>query len=70
MIVVFLYGGLIWGVLPQGYGISWQGHLFGFIGGGIAAYLLAHPREETADSYDTYDTYDTYDSDPNYWDYE
>lgn len=41
VVVFFLYGGLLWGVLPQGNGISWQGHLFGFIGGGVAAYLLA-----------------------------
>lgn len=40
IIVILLYGGLIWGVLPQGAGISWQGHLFGFIGGGVAAYRL------------------------------
>ena len=38
--VVFLYGGMLWGVLPRGMGISWQAHLFGFIGGGLAAYLL------------------------------
>lgn len=41
IVVIFLYGGLIWGVLPQGNGISWQGHLFGFFGGGLAAYWLA-----------------------------
>jgi membrane associated rhomboid family serine protease len=39
-----LYGGLLWGVLPQQQGISWQGHLFGFIGGVVAARLLAEPR--------------------------
>jgi len=35
-----LYGSLIWGVLPTRIGISWEGHLFGFIGGVLAARLL------------------------------
>ncbi|MDX2214355.1 MAG: rhomboid family intramembrane serine protease [Oculatellaceae cyanobacterium bins.114] len=45
-----LYGGLIWGVLPGRIGVSWEGHLFGFIGGAIAARLLAErkPTEPTA----------------------
>jgi membrane associated rhomboid family serine protease len=41
IVVAILYGGLIWGVLPGRIGISWQGHLFGFIGGIVAAKLLA-----------------------------
>ena len=45
VIVAVLYGGLLWGVLPQANGISWQGHLFGFIGGGLAAYLMAERRD-------------------------
>ena len=45
LVVGFLYGGMIWGVLPIQYGISWQGHLFGFVGGAIAARLLAKPRK-------------------------
>jgi membrane associated rhomboid family serine protease len=44
LIVGLLYGGLIWGVLPLQYGISWQGHLFGFIGGALAARLLAQSK--------------------------
>ncbi len=44
ILVLFLYGGMIWGVLPQRYGISWQSHLFGFIGGGLAAYWLTQRR--------------------------
>jgi len=44
LVVGLLYGGMIWGVLPIQYGISWQGHLFGFIGGAIAARLLAKPK--------------------------
>ncbi|MFC4563658.1 rhomboid family intramembrane serine protease [Nocardiopsis mangrovi] len=42
--VILFYGTLIWGVLPQQAGISWQAHLFGFIGGLAAAWIL--PRRE------------------------
>jgi membrane associated rhomboid family serine protease len=44
LVVGLLYGGMIWGVLPGQIGISWQGHLFGFLGGILAARLLASPR--------------------------
>lgn len=40
VIVGFLYGGLVWGVLPSTPGVSWEGHLFGFLGGVVAAYLI------------------------------
>ncbi len=38
-VVFMLYGGLIWGVLPGKEGISWEGHLFGFLAGVLFAYL-------------------------------
>jgi len=38
--VGLMYSGLIFGVLPINPGVSWQGHLFGFLGGVLAAYLL------------------------------
>ena len=38
VILLLLYGGVLWGVLPGQPGISWQGHLFGAIGGGLAAW--------------------------------
>ncbi|MGB7086028.1 MAG: rhomboid family intramembrane serine protease [Phormidesmis sp.] len=46
LLVVFLYGSIIWGVLPNQPGISWEGHLFGFLGGILAARLLAKPRRQ------------------------
>lgn len=46
ILVAFLYGGIIWGVLPNQPGISWEGHLFGFLGGVLAARLLAKPRHQ------------------------
>lgn len=39
-VVAFLiYGGMVWGMLPLQSGVSWQGHLFGFVGGVVVAYL-------------------------------
>lgn len=40
LIAVALYGGALWGLLPGRIGISWQGHLFGFIGGVLCAAML------------------------------
>lgn len=44
LIVLLVYGGLVWGVLPLVPGVSWQGHLFGFLGGILSARLLAKAR--------------------------
>lgn len=41
LVLLFLYGGALWGVLPGQPGVSWQGHLFGAAGGGVAAWRLA-----------------------------
>jgi membrane associated rhomboid family serine protease len=42
--VAIVYGGFIWGVFPSQMGVSWQGHLFGFIGGAIAAKMVAQEK--------------------------
>nr|WP_245694728.1 rhomboid family intramembrane serine protease [Actinopolyspora mzabensis] len=41
-VVLFLYwGGMLWGVLPGGQpNVSWQAHLFGVLGGVLAAWLV------------------------------
>ncbi|MGD9484728.1 rhomboid family intramembrane serine protease [Streptomyces sp. TRM70308] len=38
--VLLLYGSILWGVLPTSSGVSWQGHLFGLVGGVLAAFWL------------------------------
>jgi membrane associated rhomboid family serine protease len=40
VLVLLVYGGLIWGLLPGSAGISWQAHLGGAVGGVLAAWLL------------------------------
>lgn len=42
---LFLYGGVLWGLIPRP-GISWQSHLFGAIGGVLAAWLLHATKDE------------------------
>ncbi len=38
MFVVFLYGGMVWGILPIIPGVSWESHLLGSLAGVITAY--------------------------------
>jgi membrane associated rhomboid family serine protease len=42
--VFLLYGGVLLGVLPGQEGVSWQGHLFGAVGGVLAARVHARRR--------------------------
>ncbi len=46
--VFLLYSSVLLGVLPGQPGVSWQGHLFGAIGGLLAAKVLARPRKRPA----------------------
>ncbi len=48
LLVGILYWSLLPGVLPGHYGISWQAHLFGLLGGVLAAWLFR--RRATATS--------------------
>lgn len=48
VVVAVLYGTLIFAVLPSQEGVSWQAHLFGLIGGVIAAWALRRPRRRSA----------------------
>lgn len=38
LLVIFLYGGMIWGIFPGKINVSWESHLFGFLSGFIVAF--------------------------------
>ena len=40
LLIVFIYGGMLWYIFPIKEGISWEGHLGGFITGLALAYIL------------------------------
>jgi membrane associated rhomboid family serine protease len=46
--VFAVYGSVLWGVLPDQPGISWEGHLTGAIGGILAAWLVGRAIREAA----------------------
>lgn len=48
LVIVVLYGTMIFGALPGQPGISWQAHLFGLIGGILAAWFTKQ-RASAAD---------------------
>ena len=50
VVVLFVYGGVLLGVLPGTPGVSWQGHLCGAVAGVVAAYLLSGPERKAARS--------------------
>ena len=50
VVVLFFYGGVLWGIVPK-TGISWQGHIFGAIGGLVAARVFhARPSEKATEA--------------------
>ena len=46
LVIVFYYGGMIWGVLPVQEGVSWEGHLLGALVGVFAAYWFRKRIEQ------------------------
>jgi membrane associated rhomboid family serine protease len=43
LVVIVVYAGLFWGILPNQAGVSWQGHLFGGVGGAVTAWAAGRP---------------------------
>lgn len=76
LVITFLYGGLVWGMIPGWKGISWESHLFGAITGLIAAYLFRkidpptkkYDWEDEPDDFDVKDLEVSYDPEKNKFD--
>jgi len=49
LVVGLLYGWQLVALLPAEQRVSWQGHLFGFVGGLAAAMLFRRRRSKTLD---------------------
>ena len=45
IIIIILYGGLIWGILPGRFWVSWEGHFFGAVAGVVMAYVLVKKQK-------------------------
>jgi membrane associated rhomboid family serine protease len=72
LIVTFLYGGIVWGVLPGQKGISWESHLFGGIAGIITAFIFRkidpqkkYDWEDEEDDFDVNELEVSYDPEKN-----
>jgi membrane associated rhomboid family serine protease len=67
LLMVFLYGGMIWGVLPLKDDVSFESHLFGGVLGLICAVIFRKtdlpPREEPEEEYEYDDSDDDIDPD-------
>ena len=74
LLIAFLYGGLVWGVLPIQKGVSFEAHLFGALIGLLCAFIFRKSdppqkyeweEEEDEDDDDYDDGYDDDDIDPD-----
>jgi len=50
LFILLLYGGMLVGTLPGQPGVSWQGHLFGFVAGVLSARVLTTRSRPAAEA--------------------
>lgn len=72
-VLIFLYGGIIYGLFPEygiliGKPISWEGHLSGFIMGGLFAFIFRRNGPQQIVFFEDEDEDDDFGEDENpYW---
>ena len=68
LIVVFLYGGMVWGIMPLEEGISFESHLSSAVVGIVCALLFRKKDlSELPASVDIFDEDELTDDDDEYW---
>jgi membrane associated rhomboid family serine protease len=48
VVLLGIWSGMLWGLLPGAAGVSWQGHLFGAVSGVLAAWIMARVDKSRA----------------------
>lgn len=68
-LMVFLYGGMIWGIFPIDYKVSWEAHLSGSLAGAFLAwyYRQVGPTRKKYEWEDEVETEDDEDDENAYW---
>jgi membrane associated rhomboid family serine protease len=66
LLVTFLYGGLVWGILPLSPQISWEAHLLGSLAGFITAFYFRKEGPQ-AKKYDWEEEKDEFKTSDEYW---
>lgn len=70
LVILFMYSGMFYGVLPNQPGVSWESHLLGGLVGIVTAYIFKIPKEEDPWDEDElsrpYFREDTF-KEPDYW---
>jgi len=46
ILTIVIYGGIVWGVLPQQGNVSWEGHLFGLLAGWFIAKQMVNKPDK------------------------